>query len=179
MNIYSVIFLILFSFVSAQKLIHTEVYKNGNIKSISYHKKRMNKIEKVKYEEYFEAGRKYSDTRYKNGYVDGLMTFWYENGVKKEEITYSKGIEQGVHTWWYENGFVKSKGSYLNGMPQGFWVYYYKNGQKSGEGIIKDGKQDGLVKEWHSNGQVAEERLYKNGNFISKIEWSEDGSLKR
>jgi len=34
-----VVLLISFSLLSAQTILHTEIYENGNIKSISYHQK--------------------------------------------------------------------------------------------------------------------------------------------
>jgi antitoxin component YwqK of YwqJK toxin-antitoxin module len=175
------IYLFLFFISSAlysQRLIHTEVYQNGNIKNISYHKKTNNKIVKVKYEEYYENGTIYTQRSHDKGIEDEQVIFWYENGQRKEELYYKQGLQEGLHTWWYENGHVKSKGSYRNGKPDGLWIYWYNNGQKSGEGIIKNAKQDGLVTEWYENGQIAEERIYKNGRFLSKKAWSQDGSLK-
>lgn len=170
---------LLLSFSFSQRLTHTEVFNNGNIKNITTYKKKKNRVTKVKYEEYFENGQKYSQSLFDSDEVNGLMTFWYQNGQKKEEATYKNGIETGIHSWWYENGNLKSKGSFNDGLPNGLWVYWYKSGQKSGEGVLKNGKQDGLVTEWHQNGKVAEERIYKSGKFLSKIEWDDEGNIKR
>ena len=174
--IFSFLFL---SFCISQKLTHTEVHNNGNIKNITTYKKKKNRVEKVKYEEYFENGQKYSQLFFESNEVNGLMTFWYQNGQKKEEATYKNGVEIGIHSWWYENGNLKSKGSFNHGEPNGLWVYWYENGQKSGEGVLKNGKQDGLVTEWHKNGKVAEERIYKSGKFLSKIEWDDEGNIRK
>ena len=40
--------------IFSQKLYHTELYNNGNIKTITYFKKYKEKIEKVRYEEFYE-----------------------------------------------------------------------------------------------------------------------------
>ena len=172
-------YFLLLSFTFSQKLTHTEVFNNGSIKNITTYKKKNNRIKKVKYEEYYENGQKYSQTLFESGEVNGLMTFWYRNGQKKEEAMYKKGVEFGAHSWWYKNGNLKSKGLFSNGLPNGLWIYWYESGQKSGEGFLKNGKQDGLVTEWHQNGKVAEERIYKTGKFLSKIEWDDEGNIKR
>ena len=44
--------------IYAQKLYHTELYNDGNIKTITYFKKYKQKIEKIRYEEYYENGNK-------------------------------------------------------------------------------------------------------------------------
>ena len=62
-----------------------ETYDNGNIKSITSHKETRNRIEKVKYVEYYENGQKELVETYKDGKEDGKWTFWYENGKKSWE----------------------------------------------------------------------------------------------
>ena len=75
---------LLLSFGFSQKLTEVvETYDNGNIKSITYHKKSRTGIEKVKYEKYYKYGQKESEETYKNGKLDGLFTVWYENGQKQ------------------------------------------------------------------------------------------------
>ena len=61
-----------------------ETYENGNILSITSHKETRNRIEKVKYVEYYRNGQKLREETYKGGEKDGLFTEWYENGQMKE-----------------------------------------------------------------------------------------------
>ena len=65
-----------------------ETYENGNIKSITSHKETRNRIEKVKYVEYYENGQKELVETYKDGKEDGKWTYWYENGQKEWETTF-------------------------------------------------------------------------------------------
>ncbi len=105
----------------SQKLTEVvKTYDNGNIKSITYHKKSRTGIEKVKYEEYFENGQKYEEETYKDGKPDGLFTEWYENGQKIREVTYKNGKKDGLSTYWYENG-------------QKQWEATFKDGEQIGE----------------------------------------------
>ena len=62
-----IVLLISLSLLSAQTILYTEIYENGNIKSISYHQNVSNTIKKIKYEEFFENGNKYISGSFKNG----------------------------------------------------------------------------------------------------------------
>ena len=94
--------LLILSVGFSQQLIPVvETYSDGNIKSITYHKKSRNGIEKVKYEEYYEHGQKSSEGTYRDGrfYGDGKWTWWYKNGQKSEERTYKDGKMISVKCW--------------------------------------------------------------------------------
>ena len=56
------------------------------------------------YVEYYENGKKWSETHYKNGKWDGLQTRWYKNGQKKSESHYKNGKLDGLSTGWDESG---------------------------------------------------------------------------
>ena len=61
----TILIVLLLSFGFSQKLSEViETYKNGNIKSITYHKKIRTGIEKVKYEEYYKNGQKKQEIDY-------------------------------------------------------------------------------------------------------------------
>ena len=109
-RLISVLFLISIGF--GQQIIPqiTKTYENGNIKSITYHKKIRDSIVKVKVEVYFENGQKESESNYKDEELDGLKTWWYENGQKKSGGTFKDG--DGLETQWYENGQKESELTY-------------------------------------------------------------------
>ena len=93
-----------------------ETYNNGDIKSITYHKKTRNKIEKVKYEEYhWNGGQKKKEETYKDGIKDGLYTEWFDNGQKYWEVTYKDGKLDGLLTSWYANGQKKWEATFRGG----------------------------------------------------------------
>ena len=107
---------LLLSFGFSQKLTEVvETYDNGNIKSITYHKKTRTGIEKVKDEKYYENGQKEEEGTYKGGKPDGKYTTWYENGQKKSEGTYKVWIKDGLYTEWYETGQKLIEGTYKDG----------------------------------------------------------------
>jgi antitoxin component YwqK of YwqJK toxin-antitoxin module len=172
----SVLFLISLGF--GQKLYEViETYENGNIKSITYHKKIRDRIEKVKEEGYFKNGQKKFEGNFKDVERDGLNTDWYENGQKKYERTFKDGKRDGLVTIWYENGQKKREINYKYGKEDGSVIEWYKNGQKSGEGTYINGKPDRLVTQWSENGQKESEVTYKDGEVISEKYWNEDGSV--
>jgi len=99
----------------SQKFVHTETFENGNIKSITSHKETRNRIEKVKYVEYYRNGQKLKEETYKDGEYDGLWTEWYNNGQKKEERTFKDGRKDGLVTSWYGNGQKYYEETYKDG----------------------------------------------------------------
>ena len=121
-RLISVLFLISIGF--GQKLYEViETYENGNIESITYHKKIRDSIVKVKIEVFFENGRKSGEGTYKDGKKDGLYTMWYENGQKSKEGTFKDGIRDGLYTEWYENGQKKVESTYKDGevISEKYW----------------------------------------------------------
>ena len=74
---------LLLSFGFSQKLTEVvETYDNGNIKSITYHKKSRTGIEKVKYEEYFVYEQKSSEGTYKDGKFISAECWDYKGNEK-------------------------------------------------------------------------------------------------
>ena len=104
MKNHLIISLLILSVGFSQKLTEVvETYENGNIKSITYHKKSRTGIEKVKYEQYYEYGQKKIEETWKDGWEDGLWTWWYENGQKQYEGTYKD--DEGISSkCWDEEG---------------------------------------------------------------------------
>ena len=60
-----------------------ETYENGNIKSITYHKKIRYRVEKVKFEKYYENGQKAAEATFKDGKLISENR-WNEDGSVKE-----------------------------------------------------------------------------------------------
>ena len=111
----TLLIVLLLSFGFSQQLTEiVETYDNGNIKSITYHKKSRNGIEKVKYEEYYENGQKSSEKTYKNGQEDGKWTDWYENGQKRIEGSYKDGERTDTWKSWDSLGVFHSASDWFD-----------------------------------------------------------------
>ena len=65
----------------------------------------------------------------------------YENGKTEYRGKYKDGYLNGVATWWYENGKKDSEGTVKNGKKNGLYTDWYENGQKSSEKTYNDGKK--------------------------------------
>ena len=65
--------------------------------------------------EYYENGQKKSETHYKDGKPEGLLTGWYENGQKKSETQYENGKQDGLETRWDETGMKVLEVQYKDG----------------------------------------------------------------
>ena len=95
--------------VEGQKQLIPDItgkYENGNIKSITYHKKTRNGIEKVKEEIYHENGQKEGEGTFKDGKREGKWSGWYENGQKNSEQLFKDGNLISLKEW-NEDGSVK------------------------------------------------------------------------
>jgi len=107
---------LLLSIGYSQNLIPViETYYDGNIKSITYHKKTRSGIKKVKEEGYYEDGQKKFEGVIKNGDSTGIWIFWYENGQKSSEVTFKDGKQDGFVCYWYENGMKSYEGTFKDG----------------------------------------------------------------
>ena len=116
MKNHLIISLLILSVGFSQKLTEVvETYENGNIKSITYHKKSRTGIEKVKYEQYYEYGQKKIEETWKDGWEDGLWTWWYENGQNNKEGTFKNGKPNGLVTSWHENGQKRNEATFKDG----------------------------------------------------------------
>ena len=88
MRNYFIISLLFLSFGFCQQIIHTTVYENGNIKSITYYNKTRNGIEKVKYEQYFKNGQKMEEVTFKDDKQVGKWTYYNIDGSVRGVIEY-------------------------------------------------------------------------------------------
>ena len=75
----------------SQELISVGEFDEKRNVEITYYKKTQNRIEKVKFEEYYSNGQKKHEGTYKDGKKDGLWTTWDDNGQKWYEKTYKDG----------------------------------------------------------------------------------------
>ena len=56
------------------------------------------------YTEYYDNGQKSVEETYKDGKLDGNLTWWYPNGNKKWERHYKEGKLDGPSARWHTNG---------------------------------------------------------------------------
>lgn len=138
--------------------------------------------------EYYEDGKKKSETSYKNGEEDGRFTRWYENGQKAEEGEWRPqgdfgSIRVGAWTTWHRNGRKESETFYRNGEVEGRFTEWYEDGQKAAEGEWR-AQQDagnirvGVCTTWHKNGTKKSERVFRrvgDKSLVSVTEWHENG----
>ena len=83
------------SLVQGQNISHTEIYYNGNIKSITNHLKHGKGIRKWSHEEYDIDGNKH-----------GAWIGWDENGLMSYETIWEFGIYRQYREW-HSNGEKK------------------------------------------------------------------------
>ena len=100
--------------------------------------------EEVK-KEYWGNGKLQSETHYKNGKKEGLMTTWYETGEKKYETHYKNRKREGLATWWYRNGNKETERHFKNGIENGVRKEWDEDGTLTGEGYYIDGVKEKTI----------------------------------
>ena len=173
-----IVLLISLSLLSAQIILHTETYENGNIKSISYHQKVGNAIKKIKHEEFFDNGNKYISGSFKNGEKSGVWIEWNEKGERVSKGNYKNGKRDGFWEGWHSNGTIQGEVTWLNGKENGLWVLWYENGKKMREVHWQNGKRNGKCLEWYENGIKKLEGYWIHGFKDGKWEyWYDSGKI--
>ena len=192
MKNYLIISLLILSVGFCQRLSEViETYENGNIKSITYHKKTRDGIEKIKYEEYWGNGKNKLRGNYKDGIRDGLWTFWDYHDGKEYKGNEGEVIDideipinfNGTLFWWDTDRkgdgkeYIENHFTIKDGKLNGLMTEWDKNGYKRFESTYKDWKEGVVGREWdyYRNGQKRSETTYKDGELISSECWDRNG----
>mmetsp|Transcript_11848 Transcript_11848/g.13038 ORF Transcript_11848/g.13038 Transcript_11848/m.13038 type:complete len:263 (+) Transcript_11848:103-891(+) len=97
------------------------------------------------------------------GQAEGKCKEWFDNGKLYKRSFYRNGKKHGCCQVWRRNGFKLSQGHYRDGKKIGEHNYWHRNGQLYSKCEYKNGKKDGEYKQHHSNGQLQEHSYYING----------------
>ena len=93
------------------------------------------------------------ETRYRNGWKEGLLRAWYGVGQIAEERMFAGGKRVGVHRGWWPNG-----------NPQFYYEY-------------ESDRQHGDAWEWFESGEVRTYRRYDMGREIGAKIWRPSGQI--
>ena len=91
---------------------------------------------------------------FKNGYKDGLCTYFDDKGQRRERSYYKQGIKHGMHKIYYSNNKIKVRANYTNGEIDGISDVYTLDGKLMGRMKYKKGY---LVKGYCKYGNKKEE----------------------
>ncbi len=63
-----------------------------------------------------------------NGKREGLWVSFYEDGKKWSETTFRNGLKSGITRTYYENGMMRYSGEYTNDERSHIWKFYTEEG---------------------------------------------------
>ena len=112
---------------------------------------------------YNDNGKLSKVSQFKNGKMDGLLTYWFKNGQKQGELNYKDGKYHGLWTSWYENGQKETEGNWKDGKLMSMEVWE-PNGEKCPVTNVKDGN-GGLVL-YNEDGTEKVRMTYKDGKVV-------------
>jgi len=129
---------------------------------------------------YFDNGQQKSSVSYKDGQLDGEMTFWNENGgIWKKEQYVDGSLVHESHYIFYDSGKVKKERNYKNGKLNGRFMVWHDNGKKKSMVDYKDDKENGKFISWYRSGQIKQEAYYQNGQLNGEMtSWNENGQIE-
>lgn len=124
-----------------------------------------------KIKKYQEDGSYQSIVNYKNGYPDGLATYFAKEGKLKERVYYKQGIKNGMDKIYYENRTIHQLLNYRDGVLDGQQEFYTPEGKILGRadynrGILKTGfclkNEGGRLKKHNFDAQTIKNNAYNN-----------------
>ena len=97
--------------------------------------------------------------------ADQTITAYFSNGKKSYEATYKNGQLEGKVTYYNFSGTIYSEDNYVQDELHGLRTVYYANGTKKYEINFKYGDRDGLYTSYHTNGKVKIKKNYILGRL--------------
>ena len=76
---------------------------------------------------------------FKNGYKDGLCTYFDKKGQRRERSYYKQGIKHGMHKIYYSDNKIKVRANYKDGELDGVSDIYELDGSLLGSVKYKRG----------------------------------------
>ncbi len=111
---------------------------------------------KLKYfKEYYESGNLKLNGYYSSGELAyGLWTSYYENGKIENVLHYKEGKLDGTITYYHDNGSLWTERTYKEGDLMGVVSNFSRNGKRNDPGTIKNGT--GMLYVYDVNGNLIE-----------------------
>ena len=104
---------------------------------------------------------------------------YYPSGKLKSETRFKDGELNGVSKGYYESGKLSFEMPFKNGKLNGVQKEYYESGQLESERTYKDGKRNGVLKKYYKSGELMKKVTYKDGKGISGYLYDEDGKKRK
>jgi antitoxin component YwqK of YwqJK toxin-antitoxin module len=112
---------------------------------------------------WYENGQLFYEGMFVDGRKEGKWTWWYKDGTKEMEKVHKKGKPDGLWRWWNESGELMKSGTYVEEKKQGMWNYYYDKGQKYFEDIERQIREGGGHWNWIDESYGTDEESGKGG----------------
>lgn len=106
---------------------------------ITYCTDEENKAFTGRYEKRNTAGQLLSVENYRDGYMDGLATYWTEKGKLRERLYFKRGIKNGMDKVYHQNRTIKYLLNYDEGDLDGQADIYDTEGRLRGRLYYKKG----------------------------------------
>ena len=100
---------------------------------------------------------------WRDGKLDGVITYYYSNGRIECETHMRNGFMHGERITYAPTGKIMDKQYYIMGIPHGEWYMYYKNGKILQKGEFNKG--DGEVNAYLQSGDLIAHGIIKNGKL--------------
>ena len=150
----------------------TKTYDNGKPEIIKYYKEIGQGKELVKRVEFWENGKIFIESHYRDGKLNGPNLAYFETGEIMWKGTHLDGESDGLHIEYHPNGQISWEGSYKKGFKLGEWIAYYESGQIWQKINWNNyGTWDRIQKKYNEDGTIQGEYTWVDGEIIKSKEY--------
>ncbi len=147
------------------------VYERGRVREVKFYDKTGKVISSAStrngagnFAYYDEFGNKYSEGPFtKEGWRNGVSSFYYRNGALKAKANYKEGLLDGEKNIYYRDGKVSETINYVDDSEDGYYTSFFMNNRMKTEGWYKAGDQQGNFTYYDLTGNVNSQVNYLNG----------------
>lgn len=152
---------------SLKQGVWVEFWPNGDMKSeVSY---KNNKKQGLEIKWYDIPDCVEQEAYYKDGLLDGPITYYSKKCRKDFFETYKNGVKEGIEISYHSNGNIKAEGNYKKGYLNGYYKVYDRNGNFAFESRSDDSEADLQPKEADTANNVVLKVFQRNAQWRSKL----------
>lgn len=151
-----------------------ERFDNGNIKLKCEMKGEIQHGDCIAY---FESGKISYISKYSNGELDGVSTFFHSNGVKHWEVNFKNGVKEGKISYYDSLERLYQTSEFKESILNGTSYEFYEDGSLKTKAEYHVGELNGQLLRYNAKGNVVYDSYYSAGVIQDYKEYDDLGLL--
>lgn len=152
---------------SLKQGVWREFWPNGDLKSeVSF---KNNKKQGLEIKWYDNPDCVEMETYYKDGQLDGPVTYYSKKCRKDFYENFKNGVKEGLEISYYSNGNIKAEGNYKKGSLNGYYKVYDRNGKFAFESRSDDSETNLTPNEADTANNIVLKVFDRNKKWQNKL----------